>query len=103
MTKKHHIHASSWQNVNALYQIYPRSFQDSNGDGVGDLRGVINRLDYLRGSKDNLGVDAIWFSPIYPSPQADMGYDVMDYKDIDPTFGTLDDFKELVKKGKSIV
>lgn len=98
MTKKRPSQASSWQNVNALYQIYPRSFQDSDGDGVGDLRGVINRLDYLRGSENSLGIDAIWFSPFYPSPQADMGYDVADYKDIDPTFGTLDDFKELIKK-----
>ena len=90
--------ARPWHNVNALYQIYPRSFQDSNGDGVGDLRGVIDRLDYLKGGKDSLGVDAIWFSPFYPSPQADMGYDVADYCDIDPVFGTLDDFKELIAK-----
>lgn len=87
-----------WREVNAIYQIYPRSFMDSNGDGVGDLRGVIEKLDYLRGHKDSLGIDAIWFSPIFPSPMADMGYDVSDYCGIDPLFGSLDDFKELVEK-----
>lgn len=87
-----------WQDVNAIYQIYPRSFQDSNGDGVGDLRGVINRLTYLKGGAGSLGVDAIWFSPFYPSPMADFGYDVSDYCDIHPLFGTLDDFKELLEK-----
>lgn len=96
--KKVKIMAKSWRDVNAIYQIYPRSFMDSNGDGVGDLRGVIDKLDYLRGHKDSLGIDAIWFSPIFPSPMADMGYDVSNYCDIDPLFGTLDDFKELVAK-----
>lgn len=86
-----------WRDVNAIYQIYPRSFQDSNGDGVGDLRGAIQRLTYLKGSRDSLGIDAIWFSPIFPSPMADMGYDVSDYCDIDPLYGTLDEFKELIK------
>lgn len=90
--------AKSWRDVNAIYQIYPRSFQDSNGDGVGDLRGVIDRLDYIHGQKDSLGIDAIWFSPIFPSPMADMGYDVSDYCDVDPLFGTIEDFKELVEK-----
>lgn len=99
MTKENVLVASKpWRDVNAIYQIYPRSFQDSDGDGVGDLRGVINKLDYIHGHKDSLGVDAIWFSPIFPSPMADMGYDVSDYCDIDPLFGSLDDFKELVKK-----
>jgi alpha-glucosidase len=87
-----------WRNINAIYQIYPRSFMDSNGDGVGDIRGVIDRLDYLKGKDASLGVDAIWFSPIFPSPMADFGYDVSDYTDIDPLFGTLDDFKELIAK-----
>ena len=87
-----------WSDVNAIYQIYPRSFQDSNGDGVGDLRGVIERLPYIKGESDSLGIDAIWFSPFFPSPMADFGYDVSDYCDIDPLFGTLDDFKELVVK-----
>ena len=71
---------------------------DSNGDGVGDLRGIINRLDYFLGTKDSLGIDAIWLSPIFTSPMADMGYDVSNYCDIDPLFGTLDDFKELIEK-----
>lgn len=75
-----------------MYHIYPRSFQDSNGDGVGDLAGVISRLDYLV----ELGVNAIWLSPFYPSPMADFGYDVADYCDVDPLFGTLDDFKHLL-------
>jgi alpha-glucosidase len=88
----------TWRDVNAIYQIYPRSFMDANGDGVGDLRGVIDRLEYIKGTEESLGIDAIWFSPIFPSPQADMGYDVSDYCDIDPLFGTLEDFKELVEK-----
>lgn len=87
-----------WSEINAIYQIYPRSFMDANGDGIGDLRGVIDRLDYFKGKKDSLGIDAIWFSPIYPSPMVDFGYDVSNYRDIDPTFGTLDDFKELIAK-----
>lgn len=88
----------TWKQVNAIYQIYPRSFQDSNGDGVGDLGGIIQRLPYLKGEPDSLGVDAVWFSPFFPSPMADFGYDVSDYCDIDPLFGTLDDFKELIAK-----
>ncbi len=75
-----------------LYQIYPRSFQDSNGDGIGDLRGIIQRLPYLV----ELGVDALWLSPIFPSPMEDFGYDISDYTGIDPLFGLLDDFDALV-------
>ena len=75
-----------------IYQIYPRSFQDSNGDGIGDLKGIERRLDYLA----DLGVDAIWISPIYPSPMADFGYDVADYCNVDPRFGTLADFDSLI-------
>ena len=75
-----------------IYQIYPRSFQDSNGDGVGDLAGVRARLDYLVW----LGIDAIWLSPFYPSPMADFGYDIADYCDVDPIFGTLTDFDGLL-------
>lgn len=88
----------TWRDVNAIYQIYPRSFMDANGDGVGDLRGVIDRLEYIKGTEESLGIDAIWFSPMFPSPMADMGYDVSNYCDVDPLFGTLDDFKELVNK-----
>jgi len=80
-----------WQEA-VVYQIYPRSFQDSDGDGVGDLRGITERLDYLV----QLGVDALWLSPIYPSPLADFGYDVSDYTAIDPQFGSLDDLDALV-------
>jgi len=75
-----------------IYQIYPRSFQDSNGDGVGDLNGITQRLDYLK----ELGVDAIWLTPCYPSPQVDFGYDVSDYRSIDPQYGTMADFDRLV-------
>lgn len=89
-------HTKTWKEVNAIYQIYPRSFQDSNGDGVGDLQGIIQRLPYLKGEPNSLGVDAVWFSPFFPSPMADFGYDVSNYCDIDPLFGTLDDFKELI-------
>lgn len=81
-----------WWQHGIIYQIYPRSFQDSNGDGIGDLPGIASRLDYLSW----LGVHAIWLSPIYPSPMADFGYDVADYTGIEPIFGTLDDFDRLV-------
>src|SRR3712207_2322398 len=76
-----------------FYQIYPRSFQDSDGDGIGDLRGVTSRLDHLAW----LGVDAIWLSPIYPSPHADAGYDVADYTAVDPVFGTIGDLDALIE------
>lgn len=82
----------SWWEGGVVYQIYPRSFQDSNGDGVGDLAGIEQRLDYVA----SLGVDAIWLSPIFPSPMADFGYDVSDYVGIEPIFGTLDDFDRLL-------
>jgi alpha-glucosidase len=87
---------ADWWREGVIYQIYPRSFQDSDGDGIGDLRGIISRLDHLNGSPGSLGVDAIWISPFYPSPMKDFGYDVADYCDIDPLFGTLGDFDELV-------
>lgn len=83
-----------WWRDGVIYQIYPRSFADSNGDGIGDLQGIICKLDYLA----ELGIDAIWLSPINPSPDADFGYDVADYKDIDLKFGTMTDFAELVEK-----
>ena len=81
----------SWRD-GVVYQIYPRSFCDSNGDGIGDLPGIRSKLDHL----EHLGVDAVWLSPIFPSPMADYGYDVADYKGVDPIFGTLDDFDALV-------
>lgn len=83
-----------WWRDGVIYQIYPRSYQDSNGDGIGDLQGIITRLDYIQ----DLGVDAIWLSPIYPSPDADFGYDVADYQGIDPKFGTMEDFDTLVRE-----
>lgn len=82
-----------WWQKTVIYQIYPRSFQDSNGDGIGDLKGITSRLDYL---SQTLGVDAIWLSPFYVSPMADFGYDVADYTEVDPIFGTLSDFDELL-------
>ena len=83
-----------WWQTGVIYQIYPRSFSDANGDGVGDLRGIMARLDYIA----ELGIDAIWLSPIYPSPMADFGYDVSNYVDIDPVFGTLDEFDQLLSE-----
>lgn len=79
-----------------VYQIYPKSFQDSDGDGIGDLRGIIRRLDYL----NDLGVDILWLTPVFPSPQRDNGYDVADYCSIDPVFGTMEDMEELILEGK---
>ncbi|MEQ6139144.1 alpha-amylase family glycosyl hydrolase, partial [Bifidobacterium breve] len=91
-----------WSNA-VVYQIYPRSFQDTNGDGLGDLKGITSRLDYLA----DLGVDVLWLSPVYRSPQDDNGYDISDYRGIDPLFGTLDDMDELLaeahKRGLKIV
>ena len=84
-----------WKNA-VIYEIYPRSFQDSNGDGIGDLKGITERLDYLR----DLGVDAVWLTPVYPSPQVDFGYDISDYKSIDPQYGTLADFDRLVSEAR---
>jgi alpha-glucosidase len=89
--------ADEWWKYGVIYQIYPRSFQDSNGDGIGDLPGIRQRLDYLAA----LGVDAIWISPFYPSPMADFGYDIVDYCDVDPRFGTLDDFDALAVEAKA--
>lgn len=83
-----------WWQKGVVYQIYPRSYKDSDGDGIGDLRGIISKLDYL----EKLGIDAVWISPIYPSPMADFGYDVSDYTGIHSMFGTMADFDELLKE-----
>ncbi|SHO47373.1 glucan 1,6-alpha-glucosidase [Anaerocolumna xylanovorans DSM 12503] len=85
-----------WWQSSVIYQIYPRSFMDSNNDGIGDLRGIISKLDYLK----TLGIDAIWLSPVYKSPQDDNGYDISDYTDIDPMFGNLEDMTLLISKAK---
>lgn len=85
-----------WWKRAVVYQIYPRSFQDSDGDGIGDLKGIISRLDYLK----CLGIDAIWLSPVCRSPQDDNGYDISDYQDIDPMFGTMEDMEELIARAK---
>jgi alpha-glucosidase len=90
--------ATEWWRGAAIYQIYPRSFADSNADGVGDLPGITRRLDYVA----SLGVDAIWLSPFFTSPMRDFGYDVADYCDVDPVFGTLDDFDALVERAHSL-
>ncbi|MGQ0712041.1 MAG: alpha-glucosidase family protein [Rhodoferax sp.] len=90
--------AALWWKGAVIYQIYPRSFADANGDGVGDLRGIAERLDYVA----SLGVDAIWLSPIFRSPMRDFGYDVSDYRDIDPLFGTLQDFDALVQRAHAL-
>jgi len=89
----------TWWREGVFYQIYPRSFQDSNGDGVGDLPGITARLDHLNdGTPRSLGIDAIWLSPFYRSPMADFGYDVSDYRDVDPTFGSLAEFDRLLSE-----
>ena len=82
----------AWWKEAVVYQIYPRSFMDSNGDGIGDLRGVISKLDYLK----DLGIDVIWMSPCYKSPNDDNGYDISDYRDIMDEFGNMEDFKEML-------
>ena len=88
--------ASRWWQRAVFYEIYPRSFQDSDGDGIGDLNGISQRLDYLR----TLGVDAIWITPMYPSPQVDFGYDIADYQSVDPQYGTLADFDRLLAESR---
>ena len=85
-----------WWHDKVAYQIYPKSFYDSNGDGIGDIPGIISKLDYLK----ELGVDIVWISPMYPSPFADQGYDISDYYNIDPAFGTLEDMEHLIEEAK---
>jgi len=91
------VATSRWWQTGIVYQIYPRSFQDENGDGVGDLNGIRRRLPYLAA----LGVDAVWISPIFPSPMKDFGYDICDYTGIDPVFGTLDEFDALLEAARA--
>lgn len=88
----------TWQNVASLYQIYPRSFRDTNGDGIGDLNGITEKLDYLAW----LGVDGIWISPFFTSPMTDFGYDIANYRAADPTFGNLEDFQKLLEKAHAL-
>lgn len=90
------MNQKKWWQDSVVYQIYPRSFQDSNGDGIGDIRGIIKRLDYL----EELGIDAVWLSPVCRSPQDDNGYDISDYQDIDPMFGSLEDMEKLIAEAK---
>jgi pullulanase/glycogen debranching enzyme len=85
-----------WYDHAVIYEIYPRSFQDSNGDGIGDLNGITARLDYLK----QLGIDAIWITPFFPSPNADFGYDVSDYVNVAPEYGTLQDWDKLVAEAR---
>ena len=92
--RRHPFPEWNWWKHGVVYQIYPRSFFDSNGDGIGDLRGIIQKLDYLSW----LGIDAMWLSPINNSPMHDFGYDISDYRSIDPLFGTLHDFDELLRE-----
>ena len=89
------MHEKWWQD-RVIYQIYPRSFCDSNGDGIGDIQGIISKLDYLK----NLGVGALWLSPVYVSPNRDYGYDVANYCGINPEYGTMEDMKQLLREAK---
>src|SRR4051812_26521954 len=89
---------NDWRQGAVVYHIYPRSFYDSNGDGIGDLPGITEKLGYLKGDDASLDVDVIWLSPFYPSPMADFGYDVSDYCDVHPDFGSLDDFNTLINE-----
>ncbi len=91
MPAKETMDADWWRGA-VIYQIYPRSFKDTNGDGIGDLNGVTEKMDYIA----SLGVDAIWLSPFFTSPMADFGYDISDYEDVDPMFGTLADFDRML-------
>ncbi len=92
------VEGKPWWQGAVIYQVYPRSFQDTNGDGIGDLPGIIARLDYIQ----SLGVDAIWISPFFKSPMADFGYDIADYRDVDPMFGTLADFDRLIERAHAL-
>lgn len=95
-TINHEKNNEKWWKNAVVYQIYPKSFKDSNGDGIGDLKGIISKIPYL----GELGIGAIWLSPVCKSPQADNGYDISDYQDIDPMFGNVDDMEELIAEAK---
>ena len=84
---------SKWWKDATIYQIWPASYKDSNGDGIGDIQGIISTLDYLK----DLGIDIIWLSPMYDSPQEDMGYDISDYRKIYPRYGTMEDMDQLIE------
>jgi oligo-1,6-glucosidase len=86
--------ASAWWKEAVIYQVYPRSFKDSNGDGVGDLRGIISKLDYIA----SLGVDIVWINPVYASPDRDNGYDISDYRAIQPKMGTMEELELLIRR-----
>ena len=88
-----------WYKDKVFYQIWPRSFKDGDGDGVGDLYGVLEKLDYIK----SLGCDGIWFSPLYPSPNADMGYDISDYMDISREYGGMDTFKKVDRQNLTVL
>ena len=92
-----HIMQQKWWHESVVYQIYPRSFMDTNHDGIGDIQGIISKLDYLK----ELGVDVIWLSPVYKSPNVDNGYDISDYQGIMNEFGTMSDMKELIRECQS--
>ena len=95
-TKSRDAEGHEWWQHAVFYEIYPRSFADSNNDGIGDLKGITSKMGYLH----DLGVDAIWITPCFPSPQVDFGYDVSDYENIDPMYGTIADFDRMVKGGR---
>src|SRR5690554_3211579 len=90
--------ATSWWRGAVIYQVYPRSLMDSNNDGIGDLQCIIAKLDYIA----SLGVEAIWISPFFKSPMKDFGYDISDYREVDPIFGSLEDFDQLIERAHAL-
>ena len=88
----------AWYKEMVVYQVWPRSFKDSNGDGIGDLEGIYSKLDYIK----SIGIDAIWFSPLFCSPNADYGYDIADYMDINPEYGDMDTFKKVLARAHEL-
>lgn len=94
----HEMDSLDWWEAGVFYQIYPRSFKDSNNDGVGDLAGITEKLDHLA----DLGVDGVWLSPVFKSPMADFGYDIADFRDVDPIFGTMADLERMIAKAKDL-